>query len=53
MWLWDAKSPYMELDWACFMQITLPVAAHVEDSKVTNVRTSIRTNSCVYACVVN
>ncbi len=45
----------MELVRACIMLITnfVYAGAHLEDSKFTNRRTSLRTSSCVYACVVN
>ncbi len=50
-----AENPYMELVWACIMLITNLVHAdtHLEDSKFTNRRTSLRTSSCAYARVVN
>ncbi len=45
----------MELVWACIMLITnlVHAGAHLEDSKFTNRRTSLRTSSCAYARVVN
>ncbi len=45
-----AESPYMEMIWACFMQMTNLVYAtiYLEYCKFTNIRTRFRTNSCVY-----
>lgn len=44
----------MEIVLACFMQVTnlVPVAAHLDCSKFTNIRTRLRTNYCAYAHVV-
>ncbi len=41
----------MEIVLACFMQVTnlVPVAAHLDCSKFTNIRTRLRTNYCAYA----
>ncbi len=40
----------MEMVWACFMQMTnlVHAAAHLENSKLTKIRTRLRTNSCAY-----
>jgi len=41
----------MEMGWVCFMQMTnlRHVVTHLEYSKFVNIRTRLRTNSCVYA----